>query len=114
MGQRVQGSASNAAQQLEKARVAGEIRAHHQRIDEITNHVRLHGGITAGRWRSNSKRLLPSVAVEQCLESSQERRIERSAFVAREFLESARECWIQFEGVSSSAMRLQRDRKSVV
>ena len=77
----------HASEQLGEARVAGQIRAQHQRVDEESDQAFQLRVAASGNGRAHGNVVLTAVAIQQHLEGGQQRHEQRCAFAPSQLFE---------------------------
>ena len=85
-------------------RVAGEIAAQHQRVDEEADHALELGPVAPGDGHAHRDVLLAAVAVKQDEEGGEQRHEQRRALAARKRLQLLRDRRVDVEGVPPAAV----------
>ena len=100
-------------EQLAKPRIAREVRAQHQRVDEETDEPLELGAPAPGNGRAHRDVLLPAVAVEQHLEGREQRHEQRRPFAPAQRLERMQQRRGQIKGCARAPVAQYRRTRPV-
>ena len=103
--QGVEHGGSDTPQERAKGRVARQIGAEGQHVDEVADHVLESGSAPAGEWATDQEILLAGVAAELHLEGGQRHREERGPLTCRQRFQSAHQLGCQPPGDGPAAPR---------
>src|SRR5215217_6947571 len=100
-----QGSFANLRQQLRKFHLAGELGPHYQHVHEEPDQAFSLDVIAIGDRTPNNDIFLPAIAVEQRLESGEEKHVQSCAFTLTQFLETLSQTCRDEESLGRATIR---------
>ena len=111
--ERVDRALARALQQLGEPRIAGEIAAHDQRVDEKADEPVELRPAAAGDRTADGDVVLARVAHQQHLERGQQRHVQRGVLLARKILEGGRDCRRNLDALLAPAKARLRGTRPV-
>src|SRR5262245_4135511 len=97
---------ANSGQQLAKRWIAGKVIPQYQGVDEETDQTLDLDMVTIGNWSADGNVILPRIAMQKCLESSQQRHEQGGALFAAERLEQLQQRFGKADRFSRATMGL--------
>src|SRR5215813_12130318 len=99
MSKSIKHHAADTSKKLSESRVAREIRAHHEWVNEVAHYIRKGRPTSRSRRRANQNVFLPGIAIQQNLKGGEQCHVKRGVVIFSESLELLSQANVELEVV---------------